>query len=252
MKFITGLLLTAFTISTYAVEPNFTGTLWNEESSCSFAQQPEDVQELAKELTFSRDLRFKEMFQWHGGRKIIDPNNVLKGEIDLLEKVLREVFKPEAIPFDSIKEYLVQSTINMPGGPGNVLMVRFESGDYVIKLVKGEKSLYVLARLRSGSPVSSEDLAKLLFTERILPEKWELPFYLGQLKRDYKSFRVGYWSTKDFKYLDEHGTVHTPGERSKQPLRYVPLGHGLYSEVRFCTNGKFTCFLISSGPKGKK
>ena len=249
MRSITVLIISVVAVSTFAAEAKHAKVLWNEESPCSFAEKPKDVQDQADELTEEMDRGFKEMLKWHGGQKIVDPNEKLKEEIAALEKVLGEVFRPDTIPFDEISSHLLQTNITVSGKPEQVLMVRFKTDDYVIKLVKREYSLRVVARPSSGKAISSEELAKRLFTERILPQEWDTSFsYIAKLWRPYKSFRIGGWLAKDFRYYDIDGNIHEAGERLARP-EVEPIGHGVYRQVAFCTDAKFTCFAISSGPK---
>jgi len=248
MKLTIIIIIAIFAIATFASEPNSSKILWNDESPCSFAERPEDVQLLADELTEKMDQGFKEMLKWHGGQRIVDPNDELKQEIAVMEKVLYEVFKPGILPLDSIKEHLLQTNITTLGKQERVLMVRFKAGDYVVKLVKRKYSLRVVTRLRSGEAISSENLAKSFFTERVLPYSWESPFYTAKLKRTYNTIRIGGWSPRDVRYYDSSGNFHTAWEGMARPQVEL-LGNGLYGRVDFCTDGKFTIFSISGGPK---
>ncbi|MDD5327716.1 MAG: hypothetical protein PHY02_07880 [Phycisphaerae bacterium] len=245
MRLITGLIITTFVIATFASEPNSNEILWNNEDTSVIVGKEEEGQIITEEIPANMDRGFKEMLKWHGGQRIVDPNDELKEEIAIMEKILREVFRPGIIPIDSIKDHLLQTNITKRGKQERVLQVRFKTNDYVIKLVKRKYSLHIISRLSSGKSMSSENLAERFFTERILP--WDLPSY-GAKFRNFKSTRIGSWSAHDLHYYDAAGNFRSVYEGSAV-MKNEPIGQGLYGRVDFCTDGKFTCFAISGGPK---
>ena len=110
--------------------------------------------------------------------------------------------------------------------------------------------IHVTIRPTSGKTISIPELASDIFNSRILPVKWDKDFYFASLKRDSKILKAGQWLARDNYRVSPSGKAYSIDQvKGTKNMEWVPPGEGLYSLVNFHTNGKFTIFSISGGPK---
>ncbi len=247
ISLITALLALAFT-----AHGNSVGVLWNSQCPHSFAETLEEGESLKKEIPdFHRDLRLP--LGWQVGKTCTDPNEQLSKEILFTKKILSEVFKPQIIPLESIDDkFLLLSNLSFKDGKKReTLVVRFKKDKYIIKIMKTidkkKGKMFITVRLTSKEAIKIKELSGDIFTERILPAKWEKPFYYGRLKRESKILSAGMWMAKDTVRIDSSGKIIRADSHS--PVSRGPIGVGLYSRIDFYTNGKFASFKILGGPK---
>jgi hypothetical protein len=195
---------------------------------------------------------FRSQFEWRPGKKITEPNELLQKEIGLARRVLSEVFRPGIVPMEWIdgKMRLV-SDVQVGNRKEQALIVRFANENYIVKVTKtvGKKArAFVTVRATSGERFDIEELANAVFDTRMLPAKWEKPFYHGRLRRKSKVLRAGMWTARDTRTIDSSGEIVDAD--AHLPVENGPLGEGLYKRVDFYTNGRFAMFQILGGPKG--
>lgn len=236
---------------TYSVQGDSTSVLWNDQCPPSFAKTLEEGESLKTEIPdFHRDFRLQ--LVWQTGKVCRDPNEHLSKEILLTKKALSEILKSRIIPsIDLINNnLLLLSNVDFKSGQGGALVVRFKKDKYVIKTMKtlgNEGKLFITIRLISGDAIDVKQLAEDIFNERILPAKWEKPFYFSSLKRKSKIVSAGVWLARDTLRIDSSGKVYEAD--SHVPAVWGPIGEGLYKRIDFYTNGKFVSFQLLGGPK---
>ena len=130
------------------------------------------------------------------------------------------------------------------------MVVRFKKDKYIIKIMKtiDEKKgkIFITVRLTSKEAIKIKELLGDIFTERILPAKWERPLYSDRLKRKSKILSAGFWMAKDTVRIDSSGKIIRADRHS--PKAWGPIGIARYKRIDFYTNGKFVSFQIVGGP----
>ena len=223
--------------------------LWNEQCPCSFAESPEKGETFKKEIPDWQS-NFRAQLEWPKGEYLSEPNQVLQKKIQFTKNILTEVFKPDIIPLDSIEKYFMLSRINFreDGPRDDVLFFRCKKDKYIIKVMKTDLSLYITARLVSGKEIELKQLSEEIFQDRILPYKWEKPFYLDKLKRKSVILVAGQWMPRDYMKIDNRGNIiHADDHLPMVAFGPVGVGPYKYKKVDFIRGENFACFSIIGG-----
>jgi hypothetical protein len=223
--------------------------LWNDESPNAFGENAKEGELLKKEIPdFDKDFRLQ--LEWKGGKKCVDSNDTIKKDISLTKKIFSDVFKPEIIPNEFTEDkFLFLSKVAFQDKESDALETRFQKGEYIIQVMKTKSEIFVTIRTVSNKSLDLKPLAENIFNIKILPEKWESPFYMGNLKRDSNILRSGMWNAKDTMKIDISGNIVNLDMESGLPKSYGPIGEGRYKRIDFYTNEKFFIFKIIGGPK---
>ena len=245
-----GLLFSNSTV--YSNEPNI---LWNDMCPAVVLGTEQERESLKKE--FPEITRpFGTFLDWQDGIKITEPNESLQKEIMLTEKVCREVLKPDIIPLDSIKEHLLLITVEKPNKTvEDMLQFRVRATKYVIKFIKRKYQIIIIIRPVSGDIKNIKELITDVLNKRILPMSWEPPFCMNQLETDDKEIlSSGHWMSRDNMRINSNGEAYRLSSFSHLPrppsiAELIPIGEGLYGDVRAYTDNKFAMFIINHGPR---
>jgi hypothetical protein len=224
--------------------------LWNEDCPSAVSDNEQYREALKKEFAdFESGLGL--LLDLQKGQKITEPNESFQKEMALTEKVVREVFKPGIILLESLKDKFLISDVYFTSKKEQVLIFSVKNDKYIIQFMKLSYTIYLTIRPTSGKAISIPELATDIFTNRILPTKWEADFYIKELKRDSKILKAGFWHARDTFRITPSGKAYSIEQFNvvKTGRVWVPLGEGLYSLVNFNTDGKFALFTISGGPK---
>ena len=240
--------LLVFNCTVYPNEPNI---LWNDKCPAVVLGTEEERQTLKNEFP-ELTKWFGTFLDWQEGKKITEPNENLQKEILLTEKVCMEVLKPDIIPSDSIKEHLLLITVEHSNKTvEDILQFRVKTNRYVTKFLKRQYDIIIIIRPVSGDIKNIEDLAEDVFNKRILPMKWEYPFYMIQSKIDGKIIINSGWSPRDTWRINSNGKAYSIITLSGLPTKpeLIPIGEGLYGNVIVHTDNKFAMFIINHGPR---
>lgn len=242
LNLITIYIFSVSIIDCYAASSN---SLWNEECPSAVSDNKQERTSLTEEFP-EFNLDFKLQLDMQFGQKISEPNDKLRKEIILTEKVVKEVFKPETIPLiESLAKKLYLSNISLGEIKEKVLNFRVKKDKYIIQFMKRSQTIYVTVRLASGQKIEIPKLAEEIFDIRIWPLNWEEVFYL---KRDSKILKTGTWIARDNMVQTPSGEYEIRDQATSR-VEWVPIGEGHYSFVTFYTDDKFVIFAISGGPK---
>jgi hypothetical protein len=229
-------------------DPNYSSKiLLNDESPSAFGENAKEGELLKKEIPdFDKDFRFQ--LEWKSGKECIEPNDILKKDILLTKKIFKDIFKPQVCPDEIPQEnFLFLPNLDFKNGKKDALVIRFKKGEYIIQAMKTKSDIFITIRNVTNKLLDLKQLSESIFNSKILPEKWESPFYLGNLKRESKILRAGMWRAKDSLKVDSSGNIVEID--SGLPIAYGPIGEGHYKGIAFYTNEKFFIFKIIGGPK---
>ena len=241
--------LLVFNSTVYPNEPNI---LWNDECPAVVLGTEQERQKLKEEFPEITHW-FGTFLNWQEGVKIAEPNESLQKEIQLTEKVCREVLKPNIVPLESIKDNLLQITVDHSDKTvEDMLQFRVRTNKYVIKFIKRKYQIIIIIRPVSGEIKNIKELITDVFNKRILPMRWEPPFCMNQLETDNKEIlSSGHWMSRDNMRINSNGNSYSirglvgGGPRPES----IPIGEGLYGSVRAYTDNKFAMFIINHGPR---
>ena len=238
------LLVTNNTV--YSKQPE---VLWNDECPSAVSDNEQERQALKKEFPENHDW-FGTLLNWQQGTNIIDPNEELQKELIITEKVCKEVLNSQTIPLENIKTKIELLNIKHEDRTERILQFRVKTNNYIVKCMKRKYTLIVIAKSVSSEVVNVEELAKKLFNNRILPMKWESPFFMEKMKTESKILGRSYWFTRDIMRINNNDKAYTITSLSGLPRpELIPIGEGLYGEVTTYTDNKFAMFIINYGPK---
>ncbi len=256
-------MVVALLMLTCNVQGNSASVLWNDQCPPSFAKTMEEGKSLKREIPdFHRDFRLQ--LGWQGGKickdpnVCKDPNELITKEILLIKKIVDEVFRPQIISPNTIdSRILFLSNVSFKSGKNNAMVFRFKKDKYIVKIMKtlakkGKSvgTLFITIRPVSNDPIDRKLLAEEIFNNRILPAKYERPFYCPKLKRQSKVLSAGAWMARETWRIGDSGEIIDADAH----IRRVDgdIGNGRYRRIDFYTNGKFACFRITAGPNRKK
>jgi hypothetical protein len=223
--------------------------LWNVDCPLPFGATLDDGMALQKELPdWQDDLRLQ--FQWLGGQPCRDPNRAMAAEIAMTDKIISDILRPAVRPVELPAErHLFLSKVACRSRTTDAIVVQWKRDPYIVKVMKTVgpyATAYVTIRRVSSEDVNVPGFATEVFSDRLLPERWDEPFYIGSLKRASVTIRGGMWNARDTTTIDASGKV--AGLDSDSPVAWGPVGQGRYKRIDFCTNGKFLCLKILGGP----
>jgi hypothetical protein len=239
-------LLIATNNTVYSNQPE---VLWNENCPPSVLGTEQQIQSLKND--------FPESYRWFGqfldskdGEKITEPKEELKKEILLSDKVFKEIFKSDVLPLESIKDNILLITVDNSNRKEQIIQFRAKTSKYIIKCIKRPYNMAIIVRLVSGENINMVELASNIFNKRILPIKWESPFYFEKMKVDGEILKRIFWYTRDEMRLDSKGKSYRISDFSTLPRpELIPLGECLYSTVTTYSDSKFAMFIINHGPR---
>ena len=252
----------ALLMLTCNVQGNSASVLWNDQCPPSFAKTVEEGKSLKREIPdFHRDFRLQ--LEWQGGKickdpnVCKDPNELITKEILLIKKIVDEVFRPQIISPNTIdSRVLFLSNVSFRGGKNNAMVFRFKKDKYIVKIMKTlakkdnlHGKLFITIRPVSNDPIDIKLLAEEIFNNRILPAKWEPPFYHPKLKRQSKVLSAGVWKARETWGIGDSGEIIEAD--AHMPVEDGDIGNGRYKRIDFYTNGKFACFKIIAGGNRK-
>jgi hypothetical protein len=250
MNLLTNTLIMCMFLISAGNDPNHSSKiLWNDESPSAVGENVKEGELLKKEIPdFDKDFRLQ--LEWKGGKKCVDTNDAIKKDISLTKKIFSDVFKPEIIPNELTEDkFLFLPIVAFQDKESDALETRFKKGEYVIQVMKTKSEIFITVRNVSNKSLDLKQLAENIFNNKILPEKWETPFYMGNLKRESKILRSGMWTAKDTFKIDSSGNIVNLDMESGLPIVDGPIGEGRYRSIAFYTNEKFFIFKIIGGPK---
>jgi hypothetical protein len=249
IKIISLIGLLAFNKSCFSNSPE--KVLWNEECPSAVSENAQEREALKKEIPdFEKGLR--PLLDLQVSQKISEPNDNLKKEMALTEKILKEVFRPGIIPLESIKDKFRLSNISISSREEKkeqYLIFRIKQDKYIIQFLKSLNAICITIRPTSGESIDIPQLAEDIFNKRILPLKTNnrLSIIMNP-KRDSKILKAGFWGARDYDRITPSGKSYTMDQFTAR-MEWLPVGEGLYGNVTFYTNNKFAIFVIVGGPK---
>jgi hypothetical protein len=222
--------------------------LWNEECPSAVSDDAKERQNLKKEFPdFEAGLGL--LLDIPNGKKISEPNESLQKEINLNDKIVKEVFKPGIVPLESLKDKFLIADVNISKkNIEQVLIFRVKQEKYIIQFMKFSHSICVTIRPTSGKTIDIPQIAEDIFNKRILPLKMNNKLSINSLKRDSKILKAGFWRARDTDRITPSGKGYSMDQFTAKPER-LPIGEGLYGNVTYYTNNKFAIFAIVGGPK---
>jgi hypothetical protein len=229
-------------------DPN--GVLWNAEAPPPFGATAAEGKVLQKEIPgWQQDMRMQ--LEWRAGEPCKDANNTLKAEISMMDRIICDILQPGVRPAElPVDKHLLVSGLPLHTGSAAAIVIQWKQGQYTLKVMKTlgvYATVYVTVRKVGTENAAVPQFVGDILTDRILPAKWEAPFYYGTLRRESRIVRGGMWMARDTKIAD--GSGHIVELDANLPAEWGPIGEGRYKRVDFCTDGKFVCFKILGGPK---
>lgn len=215
---------------------------WNEQCQCVYdvnALKGDGIKETF--LEFLTD--YKTQMRWQKGNEMTHPNEHQLEEIQLTNTILHEIFNTGLVPLEIPNEkYQVIKGAEIKGSTEDVLQLKYQKEEYVIKITKTTTVIYITVRPLSSENVNIVELSKKIFQKRVLPDVWDRPLY-GYIKGETNdAIDYGTWLPYDKYELSEEGKVIEKGVISAEIG--FPVGKGRYGGVGFVTNKKFVCFKI--------